>query len=80
MSYSIFDRLVYRLTASRWNRLASAVLLEARRGHHGPPLTDEQLYPLLAQFDPTQRPAWRRIIPGMAGLRTPGAQGEEVGR
>lgn len=69
--FTRFDRLVFRLTAQRWNRIAFSVLHEARRGHHGPALTDAQLYALLAQFDPTQRPAWKRIVPGMSGLRNP---------
>ena len=67
--FTLLDRVVYRLTARRWNKLAWRVLIEATRGDHGPRLSDAQFCALLAQFDPTQRPAWKRIVPGMAALR-----------
>ncbi len=55
MRFSWFDRLIFRLTHRRWNRLISRVLSEhygLRKGSAR--LDSHQLHVLAAEFDPTQ--------------------------
>lgn len=49
---SIIDRIIYRLTARRWNHLISRVLCAHYECNR---LTSAQLHRLAAEFDPTQK-------------------------
>lgn len=61
MKFSITDRIIFKLTARRWNRLISIVL--CRQNERGQ-ITSAQLHTLTAEFDPTQQAAHRRIKHG----------------
>lgn len=60
--YSILDRIIYRLTARRWNKFILHVLFRhCGRGEWQAGLSSEQLHILAAEFDPTQKARWTAI-------------------
>lgn len=61
MKFTILDRIVFWLTANRWNRLISLVLI---RYHSKQTINSIQLHVLTAEFDPTQNAAFKRIEKG----------------
>jgi hypothetical protein len=64
--YSWLDRLIYRLTARRWNKLINNVLCHQYEQQW---IDSIQLHNLSSDFDPTQCPAWKRIQNGQLYIR-----------
>ena len=64
MTFSLLDRLIFRLTARRWNRLICAVLCRhSSMSTWTARLSSSQLHKLAAEFDPTQKARWNNIRP-----------------
>ena len=61
-NFTLLDRLIFRFTARRWNRLICAVLCR-HTGLSGwtACLSSRQLHKLAAEFDPTQKARWNDI-------------------
>lgn len=64
MKFSIIDRVIFKLTARRWNRLISMILC---RHYERGTINSAQLHTLTAEFDPTQKAAAER--PDLRGLQ-----------
>ena len=61
MKFSLLDRIIFRLTARRWNRLINLTLM---RHYEKRTIDSAQMHTLAAEFDPTQDAAHKRIIGG----------------